>query len=102
MNIKGFDLLNTLYTENNVLAFAFKMNALLLRIKNHAKTVHHYRIRSFEHSIDSCSHAFIRHDLAKKYSNEAKYRILDYHFEYDLQKHDGSLKNSYTPFLFII
>jgi deoxyadenosine/deoxycytidine kinase len=80
MNIKGFDLLNTLYTESNRWTFAFEISTLFSRFKKHTKAVNNQHIHIFERSIHSYFHAFISHDLAKKYLNEVKYRILQVHF----------------------
>ena len=85
MNIKGFDLLQALYTDSDRWSFAFEMSALLSRIKSHANA-NHSRIHIYERSILSCFHVFIRHDLAQRYLNETEHRILQEHFEYGLQK----------------
>ncbi len=86
MNIKGFDLLQALYTESTRWTFAFEMTALLSRIKNHTMAINNHHIHVYERSILSCFHVFIHHDLEQKYLNEAEYRILQDHFEYGLQK----------------
>lgn len=84
-NIKGFDLLQALYTESDRWAFTFEMSALLSRIKSHTNASPS-GIQIYERSILSCFHVFIQHDLAKRHLNDTEYRILKEHFEYGLQK----------------
>ena len=85
MNIQGFDLLKALYTDSRRWTFAFEMNALLSRIKNHGKAMSN-TLNIYERSILSCFHVFIRHDRKEKYLNEMEYRILQEHFEYGLTR----------------
>ena len=86
MDIKGFDLLNALYTESNRWTFTFELTALLSRIRNHMNSRSNHHINIYERSILSCFNVFIDHDREQNYLNDVEYRILQNHYEYGLEK----------------
>ncbi|CAF1629288.1 unnamed protein product, partial [Didymodactylos carnosus] len=92
-NVKGFNLLEALYTQSERWTFTFEFYALLCRVKDYQLASNNHnnnKIKCFERSLLSNKHVFIRHAYNEQSLNEVEYELLNQYFEYALTKIDYS------------